>query len=183
MNRTVFIILVIVFILAFLSLATFVGRGAHPQSTFRIRPDEHTILFGVTPWGESLNTKSAYRPLLKYLSEKTGKKFQILVIEDYETAIDNIVEGNIDIAILPPVSYVLAKERRPGIQYISTMIRDKEGKGFATYKGYIVALKSQYDGWAFDDFLKEPKKYHFGFVTKESSSGWALHELGEELEA
>lgn len=173
MNRLIFLILGVVLGLATLSLVTFVGLKPGPESTFYLKSDQDTIIFGVTPWGESTQTKEAYKPLLDYLGEKTGKKFQLLVIENYDTAIDNIAEGNIDVATIPPVSFVLAKKKEPGIQYISTLMREEGGKRFATYRGYIVALASKYAGWTLDDFLKEPGKYVFGFVTKSSSSGWA----------
>lgn len=173
MTRIAFLLLAISLGVATLLLATFFGNRTGPASHFHLRPDQNTILFAVTPWEEAREMKRAYRPLLDYLSQKTGKKFQLLVMEDYSTAIEHIVEGDIDIFVLPPVSYVLAKEKEPEIQYIATQVREQDGKQFATYKGYIVALKSKYDGWRLDDFLKNSHRYNFGFVTQKSSSGWA----------
>lgn len=173
MNRPLFAMLALVLISATILLATFVGKRPRPVSTFRLRPDDQTVLFAVTPWGEAKQMKKAYQPLLDYLSERVGKKFQLLIMEDYETAIHHIVEGDIDVFVLPPVSYVTARKREPNIQYISTQVRESEGKMFATYKAYIVALRSRFKGWRLEDFVKEPKKYRLGFITKESSSGYA----------
>lgn len=172
MNRTIFIVLAGIFVIATISIFTFFGSESGPLSTFRLKPDKKTVLFAVTPWGEPRQMKKAYKPLLNYLSKESGKKFQLLIMEDYDTAIDHIVEGGIDIFVLPPVSYVIAKGKEPGIQYIATQMREENGKRFATYKAYIVALKSKYADWNLDHFLKHAKDFHFGFVTQTSSSGY-----------
>lgn len=173
MNRLIFILLALALTLSVILLATFAGPKTGPELSFHIKPNENTILFGVTPWGESVQMKEAYKPLLKYLSEKTGRKFQLLIMEDYNVAINNLVEGNIDISVTSPVSYVLAREREPGIQYISTIAREENGRLAATYKGYLITLKSKYGGLGLEDFLKNANKYSIGFVTQASASGWA----------
>lgn len=171
-NKLIFLILAVCFTLAVLALTTFVGVKGVPESRFTVRPDDNTLLFVVTPWGDPKQVKEAYRPLLSYLSLKTGKKFQLLVMEDYDVAIDNLVEGNIDISVTSPVSYIIAKEREPGLQYIATIERENEGRRFATFKGHIVALRSNFKGWTIDRFMADPKRYKMGFVTKTSASGW-----------
>lgn len=173
MNRAIFGILAVLLALATFALVSFVGVTPSQKSVFVRRPDTNTILFGTTPWGESRKMKEAYEPLLNFLGEETGKKFQLLVLEDYEAAIDAVVEGIIDIAVLPPVSYVLAKNREDGIQYISTIVREDGEHRYASYYGYIVALRSRFGRKTFDDILEESKKHHFGFVTRRSSSGYA----------
>ncbi len=173
MNRTIFVLLAVLLAVAAISLVTFYGNRPGPVSTFEMRPDSQTLLFGVTPWGESVSMREAYQPLLRHLSEKTGRKFQLLIIEDYDSAIENIADGSIDIANLPPVSFVTARAREPRLQYISTILREQGGRRFASYRGYIVAQRARFEGWGFDDFLKDAERYHFGFVTKKSSSGWA----------
>ena len=173
MNKTIFIVLSCAFTLAAISLVTFLGLKTGPQSKFRIKSNENVVLFAVTPWGDPRQVKDAYQPLLQYLGEKTGKKFQLFIMEDYDVALDNIVEGNIDISVISPVPYVKAKQKEAGIQYIATMLRDQGGKMAATFKGYLIALKSKYAGMTFDDFLKRPERYNFAFVTKASASGFA----------
>jgi len=173
MNRTLFAILALLFTISAISLVTFFGYSPKLGTAFHIKQDENTVLFAITPWGDPRQAKEAYKPLLKYLSEKTGKKFLLLTMEDYNSAIENIAEGNIDLAIVSPVSLVHIKELNPDIQYISTVARKHGGTLSAAYKGYIVALKAKYRGWRFDNFLKEPKEHAVGFVMKKSSSGWA----------
>lgn len=173
MNKTIFIVLALVFVSATIYLVTFMGGFGPPLSTFRIRPSQDTLLFAVPPWGESKRMKEAYTPLFNYLSEKFGKKLQLLIMEDYDTSVTHILEGDIDIFLLSPVSYVVAKEKDPHIQYIATQMRESQGKRFATYKGYLVALASKYKNFRLDDFLKSPQNYAIGFVTKKSSSGYA----------
>ena len=173
MSKTIFIVLSCTFTLAVILLVTFLGLRTGPQSKFHIKSDQNIVLFAVTPWGDPRQVKDAYQPLLQYLSEKTGKKFQLLIMEDYDAALENIIDGNIDIFFISPVPYVKAKQREPGIQYIATILRDQGGHMAATFKGYLIALKSKYAGMTIDDFLKSPDKYHFAFVTKASASGYA----------
>lgn len=173
MNRVIFIFLSLVLVTATISLVTLFGSRSAPENAFHLKSDDDTLLFAVTPWGDSRKMKEVYDPLLRFIGGRIGKKFQLLVMEDYETAIEAAVEGEIDIFVLPPVSYVVAKGREPGLQYISTQVREREGGSFATYKGYLVALKSRYPGWRLDDFLKKAGEFRLGFVTRKSSSGWA----------
>lgn len=173
MNRTIFISLAVIFIVSVITLATLVGRRTGPEQKFQIKKDENTVLVSITPWGDPLQVKNAYKPLFQYLSKKTGKKFQPLVMEDYDVAINNIAEGSTDISIIPPVSYVKARMLEPGIQYIATLERLQGSRMSATYKGHLIALRSRYGGLTLDDFLKNAKDINIGFVTKSSSSGWA----------
>ncbi len=173
MNKAVFIVLAAVFIASALLLAVLFSFDPGPKATFHLKPDENTVLFAITPWGEPRQAREAYMPLLDHLSKKTGKKFQPLVMEGYDVAIENISDGNLDIAVIPPVSFVRAKEMEPGIKYISTIERRDGNRTYTTYKAYLIALSSKYKGWKIDDFLKDPKKFSIAFVTNASSSGWA----------
>lgn len=173
MNRMSFFILAMLIALTAISVAAFVGFKKGPESQFKIKADSNIVLFGVTPWGDQRQVKEAYKPLLEYLGEKTGKKFQLLVMEDYDVAVDDIVDGYIDISVISPVCYVRAKAREPGIQYISTVAREQDGKLAATFKGYLVAPSPKFKGHTLDDFLGQPEKHNFAFVTRSSASGWA----------
>ncbi len=173
MSKTIFIILSLVFILATMALATFLSSRSTNVSTFKIKTDENTILLGISPWGDPKKVKEQYSPLISYLSERLGKKIQFLSMEDYDVAVENLLDGNIDISVMAPASYVKAKAREPGIQYITTSLMNNGGVLRATYKGYLVTLKSKYNGLTFDELLKNPKKYKIGFVSLASASGWA----------
>lgn len=172
MNRTILIVLAVGLIAAAISFFTFVDPHPVPSTRFRLKPDPDTILFAVTPWGEAKKMKEGYAPLLKYLSKATDKKFQLLIMEDYETAIHQVADGDIDIAILPPVSYILSRQREPAIQYVATQLMERNGKSFATYKAYLVTLSSKYPDWSLEIFLEKAGDLKFGFVTQSSSSGY-----------
>lgn len=173
MNKAIFIVLALVFLFAVISLSTFLGSSSGPTTTFKIKPNENTVLFAVTPWGDPVKIKESYKPLIKYLSEKSGKKFQYLGMEDYEIAVDNVIEGNVDISVLVPVSYIKARERDPSLQYIATALMGPRHGAYGTYKGVLITLKNKYRGMTLEDFLKNPKKYTIGYVSKSSASGWA----------
>lgn len=173
MNRAIFIILAVVFVAALIAFSTFLGPGGGRERQFHIKSDDSTILFGVTPWGDPREVRDAYRPLLSYLGDRTGKKFQLIIIEDYDTGVDDLVNGDIDILVTTPVCFVRASERDPAIQYISTIMRDHGGKLKATYKGYLIAPVKKYGGLVIEDFLSRPNLYNLALVSKSSASGYA----------
>ena len=172
-NRVIFAIFAISFTLAIILLVALFGSQPSPQSSFHLKPDEKTILFAITPWGDEKKVREAYKPLISYLEDHLQKKIQFLIMEDYNVLNDNIAEGNIDLTVISPLSYIYAIRKEPNLKYVVTTLKEENGKIHDHYHGFIVALKSKYPGWTFDDFIKTPKKYSLGFVSKTSASGYA----------
>lgn len=173
MSKGIFIALAALFVLGVMGLASFWHGDSPPVDTFRIRTDNNTVILGITPWGDSKKVKEQYKPLVDFIGKRLGKKVQFLTMEDYDVAVENLVEGNIDISVMAPASYVQALAKEPGLRYITTSLMENNGVTRSTYNGCIVALKEKYDGMTFDDFLKNPKRYKMGFVSRSSASGWA----------
>ncbi|MBU4484400.1 phosphate/phosphite/phosphonate ABC transporter substrate-binding protein [bacterium] len=172
MNKFIFATLVIALIALAIILSIYIGSHKTTTREFRTRHDQNVILFGVTPWGEAKQMKEAYTPLLTYLSEKTGKKFQLLILETYHIAIKDMITGSIDISEMSPVSYVKAKFDENNIQYIATITRPVGNQLKDSYHGYIIGSKDKFKDQNFNQVIKNGKKYNFGFVVKSSSSGY-----------
>lgn len=172
-NRLIFAIFAMSLTLAVILLVALFGSKQPSRSSFHLKSDENTILFAITPWGDEKKVKEAYKPLVSYLETRLQKKIQFLIMEDYNVLNENIAEGNIDLTVISPLSYVYALKKEPDLKYVVTTLKEENGAVHDHYHGFIVALKSKYPGWTFDDFIKTPKKYSLGFVSKTSASGYA----------
>lgn len=132
-----------------------------------------TYKFGVTPWQKgqtSDDINKHYRLMLDYLSKKTGDEYIIISARGYKQMIEFLADGSVDIASISPVPYVLAKQLNPNIRLLVTELSLDRAKENLTdsYMGYFVALKSSENINAVSDL----KHKRFGFVKKESSSGY-----------
>jgi phosphonate transport system substrate-binding protein len=132
-----------------------------------------TITFGITPWqkGQKIDDiKNLYRPMLKYLSEKTGDNYLIVRASSYKKMIELLANGKVDFATVSPVPYVKAKKLNPKISIIVTYLKwnKDQTKMIDSYRGYIVTKKTRDDL----DSIESLKNKKFGFVKKESSSGY-----------
>ncbi|MFJ4374703.1 phosphate/phosphite/phosphonate ABC transporter substrate-binding protein [Pseudomonas japonica] len=74
-----------------------------------------------------------YQPLLERLRAELGVPVSIVPASSYESVVDAVVSGGVDIAWLGPAAYVLAQQRDPRIEpFASLAIR----KGYFTPAGH-----------------------------------------------
>jgi phosphate/phosphite/phosphonate ABC transporter binding protein len=121
------------------------------------------LMLGVLPVFEPDQMIETYRPLAAYLGRELGTEVEIELTDTYEQLIDAVVRGEIDIAQLAPLTYVVAKERESSLTLIATNIAE----GSSTYSGYILT-KSDAQIQSAADF----RGMRFGFVDYDSSSGY-----------
>lgn len=69
-------------------------------------PAQAEIRFGVHPFKSATKLYEAFTPLADYLSEKMGEPVSLQISKDYESHINAIGKGDLDMAYLGPVSYV-----------------------------------------------------------------------------
>ncbi len=118
--------------------------------------------------------------MLSYLSQQTGDNYIIVSTRNYQQMIQFLAEGKINIASISPVPYVLAKNINPALQLLVTELSwdENEDKLSDTYQGFIITLKANEHINSLDDLRQK----RFGFVKRESSSGYnypkALLEAG-----
>lgn len=62
-----------------------------------------------------------YQPLLQRLGEVLGMPAQIVPASSYESVVDAVVSGGVDIAWLGPASYLLAHQRDPRIEPFASL--------------------------------------------------------------
>ena len=103
----------------------------------------------------------------RYLEAELGIPVNFEVTEDYETSIALLVQEEVEMAYLGPLSYVKAKAKNPQIEPIVTHIESVSGRSW--YAGVIVADQSQGIRT-----LADLSGKRFGFVNRSSTSGYLV---------
>lgn len=129
--------------------------------------------FGIPPYqrGQRVDEiRDQYKPFLIWLGQQVGCRFDFIGGETYDEMIRMVVNGEVHLAGLAPVSYVVAKQQNPKIKLLVTELRlDEEKKDLVDYyNAYILTLKKRQDIRTLMD-LKGGK---FAFVNPNSTSGY-----------
>lgn len=66
-----------------------------------------------------------YQPLLQRLSQELGMPVQMVPMASYDSVVDAIVSGGVDVAWLGPASYILAHQRDPRIEPFASLTIDQ----------------------------------------------------------
>ncbi len=82
-------------------------------------------------------------PLVEYLQDVVGVPFELVVASSYGAAVDLIVDGAVDLALLPPASLASARARAPALPVLASQI----ASGSTSYSSYIVVrVDAELDG-------------------------------------
>lgn len=104
------------------------------------RPDAEILKFGVYTSERATSIYRMLLPLVEALQTSMDAKLpdavdiQFKVCKTYEEAQDAIVAGEIDFSKFGPASYVLVKQRSPGIQLLA--MENNDGK--KSFEGFVV---------------------------------------------
>ncbi len=126
-----------------------------------------SLNIAMIPSQNSEEQKEKRELLADYLEEKLGLPVNIQIPQDYDTAIDLIAEGKVQMAYLGPFSYVKAKQRNPKLEPIVAYIDRRTGRPW--YTSTIVA--NTQSGIKTVEDLKGKR---FGFVNQSSTSGYLV---------
>jgi phosphate/phosphite/phosphonate ABC transporter binding protein len=109
-----------------------------------------------------------WRPLLQYLSKAISATVTLQIVEEYHELALRMQNGQFDIAVFPPFSYINAKDKMPQLDYAATLIKSyADGRISAHYNGVLIALKSEKT-----NNLGDLKHKRFAFTSKSSTSGY-----------
>jgi phosphonate transport system substrate-binding protein len=76
-------------------------------------------------------------PLEAYLGALLGARVEVVLYEDYDALVSDVVRGDLDVAQLPPLAFVLARERDPALVLLATQV----SLGDVRYSGYVVVRR------------------------------------------
>lgn len=95
------------------------------------------VHFGVIPIDNPRILYEKYQPLLDYLSENTPYHYELALRKKYEETVAALGNGEIDIALLGPLTYLEAHAKYGAI----CILKPKGIDGQATYKNVIITKK------------------------------------------
>lgn len=119
------------------------NKGKTPRSAGENQEDGEPIVvrFGIIP---DINPRIAYewyQPLLDYLSDETGFSFELSLKKSFQEVVDGLGKGEIDVALLDPLSYLdahakygitaIAKNKsRDGVPFVHSVIVSRKDSSF-----------------------------------------------------
>jgi phosphonate transport system substrate-binding protein len=98
--------------------------------TAALSAEKLVLNFGVYTSDKPSEMYKKFRPMLKYLENTASRKLnnrtkiKLRIFKTYEGARDALVEGEVDFVRFGPASYILAKERNPGISILATELNN-----------------------------------------------------------
>ena len=130
--------------------------GDLPASITKLR-------FGITPYLAARQLHVQMQPVADEVGAALGIGIEVTVTQTYGELVDAMARGTMDIALLSPLTYVLAKERQPDLQLLARTMT----YGSTDYSSYLaVRADSSLQG------LSDLKGKRIAFVDPLSASGF-----------
>lgn len=126
------------------------------------------LVFSIIPTEETTQEVNLYKPLIDRLKKETGKKVEFYMPTSYSSVVQALINGWVQVGVLGPESYVIAKKKDPNLEVFATYAKKKghlqeEGPG---YRSDLITSK----GSGFDSIEKLKGKI-LGLVEPASTSG------------
>ncbi len=131
---------------------------------FRLYETGDVITFGVVPFEAPADLVRKLAPLLNYLGDKTGRKFELRVAPDFDTAVAELGQGITQMCFMTSLTYIKA-HRSSGARL---MVRSMAG-GKPFHRSAIVVRR--------ESGIKSPadlKRRSVAFVDANSASGYLV---------
>jgi len=105
-----------------------------PLAAQNYNSDPTVLRVALLPDENAATVIKSHEGFKNYLETQTGKKVELVVTTDYSSMIEAMRRGRIDLGYFGPLSYVMAKEKSPGIEAFAVQVH----KGSPTYRSVIV---------------------------------------------
>jgi len=135
--------------------------------------DPRVLKFSLVPTQDSVREITYYKPILDMLQKNTGKRIEFYMPTSYSSVIEALLGKWVDVAVLGPESYVLAKNQDASVEVFGTYSRLKNGIQDAG-PGYKAALITK-KGSKFND-VASLKGAVLALVDPASTSGGLIPE-------
>ncbi len=123
------------------------------------------LSFLVSPFLGSNAAAPQYKALGTYLEDTLGVPIQFEVGNSYRDVIERVSSSQFDVAILPPASYALAREKNESLQLLASQL----AYGATSYSSYIF-VRSDDEARTLKDIVGR----RMAFVDEHSTSGYFL---------
>jgi phosphonate transport system substrate-binding protein len=105
--------------------------------------DPKVLRFSLVPTQDSVRELGYYKPILDLLSKNTGKKIEFYMPTSYSSVVEALLGKWVDIAVLGPESYVIAKSKDKTLDVFGTYSRKEDGiqKAGPGYTSVLITKK------------------------------------------
>lgn len=105
--------------------------------------DPKVLKFSLVPTQDSVRELGYYKPILDQLGKNTGKKIEFYMPTSYSSVIEALLGKWVDVAVLGPEAYVIAKSKDPTVEVFGTYSRLKNGiqEAGPGYKSILISRK------------------------------------------
>lgn len=132
-----------------------------PSASGRTK-EKKNVYFGVIPRDNPRIMYEKYQPLLDYLSSKTPYSYELVLKKNYEETVNALGNGEMDVALLGPLTYLEARAKYGAI----AILKSRGADNSANYRSVIIKKK--------DSPIKSPselKGKSVAFASSKSTSG------------
>ena len=110
----------------------YVPDALTPLKTNEVLPD--SISFSMTPYFSKEVHRTIVTPIAQHLEKHLNITVKIKEAENYQDLIEETINGSVDVALISPLAFVLAKEKNPQLDLLAAVV----AQGTTTYSGYLV---------------------------------------------
>ena len=105
--------------------------------------DPKALRFSMIPTQESVRELTLYKPVIDLLSKNTGKKIEFYMPTSYASVVEALLGKWVDVAMLGPESYVIAKNQGAAVDVFATYSKKQDGVQEAGpgYKSMLITKK------------------------------------------
>jgi phosphonate transport system substrate-binding protein len=105
--------------------------------------DPRVLKFSLVPTQDSVRELTYYKPILDQLQKNTGKRIEFYMPTSYSSVVEALLGKWVDVAVLGPESYVIARKQEPTIEVFATYSRLKNGiqEAGPGYKAVLITKK------------------------------------------
>ncbi len=124
----------------FAALAAALGFGAAMAQQCE---DPKVLRFSIIPTQESVRELTLYKPVLDLLGKNTGKKIEFYMPTSYSSVVEALLGKWVDVAVLGPESYVIAKNAGREHRCLRTYYKKAQGiqEAGPGYKSILITKK------------------------------------------
>lgn len=128
-------------------------------------PKGPALTFGTAPIYDPATINKELLPFTKYLEQKTNRKINLRVTEEYRQLRSDLLNGKIQFAWVSPLQFVRLRAEQPAVRVLATTTQE----GSKYYQGYLV-IKTKGSIKTLDDLRGK----RICYVDKGSASGYLM---------
>lgn len=126
------------------------------------------IIFGINPWRIPKELQEIHQPIIERLEKALGMKVTFRVTKDYDTLMNYIRAGAVDMASLSPNLYVQTKKTIPNVHYLATVNKHDTNGNLTDHYYSIIFTHKDSDIRKLEDLRGRT----FAFTDYKSTSGY-----------